>query len=537
MKRRTVSWRRATPMLAMLATLIAALAWASRPALAMPSVVTDQGPLKGVVVSNVNEYLGIPYAAPPVGKRRWLPPKSPEDFRGLFNATHFGNMCPQTDTFGAVIGSEDCLYLNVYTPTSGPPAHGFPVMVWIHGGGLTGGSGSLYDPTRLVKKGRVIVVTINYRLGALGFLAHPALDSEGHTNANYGLMDQQFALKWLRRNIGAFSGDRNRITIFGQSSGGLSVYSHLASPTAAGLFQRAIAQSGAGDNFQDYLQFIVPLADAEVTGTAFATTIGCSSQTASCLRATSASAIVLAQPSGLDPIIDGTLLTQSLGTAIATGAFNHVPVISGSTHDEWRVLIAQQYDFGSGPLTDGGYPDAVAALIGAPVSDPFVQLLVNVLYPLTNYPPPAGVMSAPLALGALGTDLLFSCPARNANLSLSQYVPTYAYEFNDENAPLYTGLLPASFPLGAYHGAEVQYLLTYLSIAAVFTADQRQLSDLMIGYWTNFAKTGDPNFAGAPTWTPYSAATEQVQSLVPPTPIAESSFDSDHLCSAFWSTF
>ena len=129
-----------------------------------------------------------------------------------------------------------------------------------------------------------------------------------------------------------------------------------------------------------------------------------------------------------------------------------------------------------------------------------------------------------------------SC-ARNANLSLSQYVPTYAYEFNDENAPLYTGLLPASFPLGAYHGAEVQYLLTYLSIAAVFTADQRQLSDLMVGYWTNFAKTGDPNFAGAPTWAPYSAATEQVQSLAPPTPKAESNFDSDHLCSVFWSTF
>ena len=470
------------------------------PAFADSAIVTDQGPLKGLVVSDVNEYLGIPYAKPPIGKLRWLPPKSPDDFKGVFKATHFGSVCPQLGDAG-VIGSEDCLFLNVYAPASEPPADGFPVMVWIHGGGHVSDAGSENDLTPLVKKGGVIGVTINYRLGELGFLAHPAIDAEGHTNANYGLMDQQFALKWVRKNISAFGGDRNRVTVFGVSSGGEDIYAHLASPTAAGLFQRAIAESGGSANFEDYLQFIVPLADAEVTGTAFATTVGCVSQTASCLRAKSASEIVLAQPGSFDPVIDGTLVAQSPGTALATGAFNHVPVISGSNHDEWRIIVARQYDEGVGPLTDAEYPDAVGAFIGLPAANPFIQFLVNVAYPLSNYPPPPGVVSAPLALGALGTDILVACPARNADLLLSQYVPTYAYEFRDENAPLFTGLQPASFPLGAYHAAEVQYLTTFLSVPATshptsssFRHDDRPL--------THFAKTGDPNLGGAPTGPP-----------------------------------
>ena len=205
-----------------------------------PSIVTQDGPVKGIVSPSINEFLGIPYAAPPLGPRRWMPPQSHERWHGVLDATQLGNQCPQVDFFGTELGDEDCLFLNVYTPGGKKNRNeddDLPVMVWIHGGSLVTGSGGLYDPTPLVTKGNVIVVTINYRLGVLGFLAHPALDAEGHLNANYGLMDQQLALRWVQRNIEAFGGDPERVTIFGESAGGLSVYSHLASPTAAGLFQ------------------------------------------------------------------------------------------------------------------------------------------------------------------------------------------------------------------------------------------------------------------------------------------------------------
>ncbi len=336
-------------------------------------------------------------------------------------------------------------------------------MVWIHGGNLISGGGDLYDPTRLVQK-RVIVVTINYRLGYLGFFAQSAIDAEHHLHGNYGSMDQQFALNWVQRNIKGFGGDPNQVTIFGESAGGQSVYVHLASPTASHLFHGAISQSGSYFEFQDYLDFIVTLEIGETTGTVLvppgssaATSVGCSSQTSQCLRGVSASALVAVQPGTVYPFVDGTLLTQTPGAAFASGKFNQVPVISGTNHDEWRYIVALQYDFGVGALTDAEYPAAVAALVGLLESDPFVQFLISIGYPLSNYPPPPGVVSAPLALGALGTDEYFACPARNAELSLSKYVQTYAYEFNDETAPSF--FPPLSFPPGDMHFIEVQYLL------------------------------------------------------------------------------
>jgi para-nitrobenzyl esterase len=523
-------------------------------ATAAPAIVTDRGPLKGIVTPKVKEYLGIPYATPPVGSLRWLPPQPPARFKGLFQATQFGNACPQSDGAGGVFGDENCLFLNVYVPNvpqDQQPAHGFSVMVWIHGGGLVAGAGSFYDPTSLVEKGRVIVVTINYRLGYLGFFAHPALDAEGHLAGNYGLMDQQCALKWVRRNIGAFGGDRNRVTIFGQSAGGLSVYSNLASPTGAGLFQRAIAESGAYVSFaghtpfQNYLVGVVSLAVAESSGSLgfgfvpsgldAATSVGCGSQTADCLRAVAASALVAVEPLGVFPFVDGTVLTQPPGLALASGAFNHVPVITGSNHDEYRYFVALQYDLGVGQLTDAGYPAAVAAFLlepAPPPISPFTAFILGI-YPLTNFPPPAGVVSAPLALGALGTDVVFACPARNAAQAVSAYVPTYAYEFNDENAP--SILPPLSFPLGAYHFSEVPYLFDF-GVSSLFTSDQQHLSDLMIGYWTQFAKTGNPNSDDVPTWSLYNATTDKFQSLVPRTPVVESTFDADHKCSGLWNT-
>lgn len=241
-------------------------------------------------------------------------------------------------------------------------------------------------------------------------------------------------------------------------------------------------------------------------------------------------------------MVDGAVLNQTPASAFKSGSFNRVPVISGSNHDEYRLLVADQYDFAGNPLTDADYPAAVATLEGGrPVSDPFVQILVNTEYPLSNYPPPQGYfVSAPLALGALGTDEIFVCTARNADLLLSKYVPTYTYEFNDETAPSFfpPGL---SFPQGDSHFIELEYLFDVgaFGIAPAFNSDQQELSDTMISYWTQFARFGNPNSEGLPFWPRYTAVHGNFESLVAPVPttLPDSKFDADHKCSSFWNTF
>jgi para-nitrobenzyl esterase len=515
------------------AALVCAVVGAQAPAIASatPTIVTGSGPLTGITTAALNEYLGIPYAAPPVGALRWMPPKAFGHWPGTLQATHFGRECPQLDALGKPTGAENCLYLNVYTPQTITSA--LPVMVWIHGGGLTAGSGEDYAPGPLVVQGNVIVVTINYRLGLLGFFAQTALDAEGHLAGNYGLMDQQFALKWVQQNIAAFGGDPTRVTMFGESAGGQSVYANLASPRAAGLFQRAIAESGSYASFTDYDQAIIPLADAETVGSAFeesgaafADAVRCPSQTSACLRKVPPPTLIKAQPFPMYPFVDGVVLPNTLGVAFATGAFNRVPVISGTNHDEYRLFVAADYDDLGNPLTNAEYMTAVDTVWGSVLGP-----IVLDEYPLPANPP---ADAASLALGASGTDGIFSCPARLADQSLSQYVTTYTYEFSDENAPLYTGILPASFPLGAYHSAEIQYLMNILGIPAPFTSDQTDLSEAMISYWTQFAATGDPNSADQPVWSPYNSATDEFQSFVPPTPTVDSTFATDHLCTTLW---
>ncbi|MHB8384437.1 MAG: carboxylesterase/lipase family protein [Candidatus Binataceae bacterium] len=502
-----------------------------------PIVITESGFVAGVTTNGVNEFLGIPYAKPPVGALRWTPPIPYGFFPGFFlEATKFGSECTQSGS----LGSENCLFLNVYSPGNHQLIHSrddrgrrLPVMVWIHGGALTSGAGSDYDPSLLVKQG-VIVVTLNYRLGLLGFFAQSALDSESHEAGNYGLMDQQFALEWVHKNIARFGGDPNRVTMFGESAGGQSVYANLASPTAAKLFRGAISESGSYVEFQDYFDYIVTLAVAETTGTAgvpsgsaIAASVGCGSQTALCLRAVPASKLVAAQAPTLYPFVDGTLLSQTPQAAFASGQFNQVPVISGTNHDEWRVFVAEEYDLAGHPiLTSAQYAAAVAALWG-PLSAPVLSL-----YPFDSYP------SGGVALGTSGTDGIFSCPARNADQLLSKFVSTFTYEFNDENAPPAQSSVPGlTFPLGAYHSAELQYLFIVRGVPAPFTAQQQQLSAAMISYWTNFAKTGDPNSPGQPLWSAYSASTDEFQSLIPPTPTVETTFAADHMCTSFWDTF
>ena len=501
-----------------------------------PAIVTRNGPVMGISIFGVQGYLGIPYAVPPVGDLRWMPPVPSGRFPGgVFHANQFGNFCTQPGR----VGAEDCLTLNVFTPNNSDNKKPVPVMVWVPGGGLVTGGSFLFDPSPLVLAGNVIVVTINYRLGLLGFFAHQAIDAEGHTNGNYGFMDQQLALKWVNDNIAAFGGDPNRITIFGVSAGGQSVYANLASPTAAGLFEGAIAESGAYAEFQPYFNFIVSLSDGETaggegtpSGDAIATALGCpgtTAATAACLRGLSASAVIAKDPASVYPFVDGTLLTKTPSEAFASGEFNQVPVISGGNHDEWRIFVAGQYDFAGHPLvTMADYDSAVLALWGTPLN-----FFVEALYPLSNYGGIPGI-----ALGASGTDGIFACPERNSVRSLSRFVTTYAYEFNDENAPdLFDPM--ATFLLGAYHGAEVQYLFDFNQRFAgfnPFTPGQQSLSAAMVGYWTQFAATGNPNSNGAPTWPTYTSGTDQFQSLVPPAPVTEptGAFDADHFCSFFW---
>ena len=490
-------------------------------------VVTDSGPVRGIVTPTMQQFLGIPYAAAPVGDLRWRPPQPHTRWHKPLDATNFGNHCPQPPSpFGRPSVTEDCLFLNVYTPSKinhGKP-HRRPVMVWIHGGALFLGESDDYDSTRLVEDGDVIVVTINYRLGSLGFLAHPALSAESpdHASGNYGLMDQQFALQWVQRNIASFGGDPDNVTIFGQSAGGLSVQSHLASPTAAGLFQKAIVESGAYSLTQP------PLAVAEARGAAFATLVGCNDQTAACLRAVPVATFLANQGgTGFVPNLDGKLLPQSVDAAFASGQFNQVPVIEGSTHDEWRLFVALNQEFVSGPLTPAQYPGAIASTLGIPLA---VVPLFLAEYPLANYPSPS------IALGALGTDGIFACNARLSAQLLSAHVPTFEYEFNDANAPQLF-LPPVSFPYGAYHAAELQYLfgLTAEVPAPPLNVAQEQLSDTMVRYWVQFARSGDPNSSDTPFWPTYQAATDQIQSLVPPTPQIETGFAVDHKCD-FWAS-
>ena len=479
-------------------------------------VATDKGVVRGTIKGNVREFLGIPYAAPPVGELRWQPAQEHARWHGVLDATRFGSPCPQVaGLFGPGSTNEDCLFLNVYTPARFDSADRLPVMFWIHGGALVSGAGSLYDPTPLVAHG-VVVVTINYRLGALGFLAHSALSvSPGGASGDYGLTDQQEALGWSQRNISRFGGNPRNLTIFGESAGGLSVHAQLASPLAQGLFTKAITESGA------YFMVQPSLSQAEAAGSQYAAAVGCGDQTASCLRDLPVASVLAKQAPIYNPNVDGRVLTQSIGPAFASGQFNRVPVIEGTNHDEWRLFVALTELVTGHPLAAADYETAIEqTLPGIPPS--FAHTLATVVYPLSSY---GGNPS--VALGALGTDAIFACNARTALRSMSGFVPARQYELADEAAP--TALM-VSFPLGAYHGAELQYLF---GGTPPFTADQMRLSAAMTSYWTQFAKTSSPNSEATPAWPAYDAVSERLQSLVPPAPEPAVGFATEHRC-AVW---
>ena len=539
---------RSRPMWSALCSVLVlgiAATWAAPVLAASTKVTALDGTFEGKfdTTGAMREFLGIRYAQPPIGNLRWKPPQPVTPSFATQNATQFGSHCPQVfSPFGNASATEDCLFLNVYTPngsddqnSDGDDAR--PVMVWIHGGALVVGESNEYDASKLVQRG-VIVVTINYRLGALGFLAHPALSGESaeHISGNYGIEDQQAALQWVRRNIRAFGGDPNRVTMFGESAGGLSTFTNLVSPTAAGLFQRAIVESGG------YMLTLPTLAQTQTAGTTFANAVGCNQSTSAavltCLRALPISTILADQaltfPAGSlgpAPNVDGKVLTQSIGTALGSGRFNRVPLINGTNHSEWNLFVAEDFDLvpGVGPVTSATYSAAIGATVG-----PAAVPLVLPHYPVTSFPTPDQ------GIGSLGTDAIFACAGHFADELTSPFVPTFAYEFNDPNPPQ-NFLPPVSFPYGASHASEIQYIFPTanpsgfgLNLAQTpLTPAQQQLSDRMVGYWTEFARNGDPNKSGQPVWPRFNRSQQTMQSLVPPTPTTETNFATVHQC-AFW---
>lgn len=478
-------------------------------------VTTTNGALQGTVAASVARFLGIPYAVPPVGALRWRLPQPHAPWQGTRDATQFGSICPQPGSGETLpTQSEDCLFLNVYAPF---PFHSArKVMVWVHGGTNTSGAGSFYDPTPLVAVGDVIVVTLNYRLGALGFLAHPALQSESGTTGNYGLADQQLALHWVRHNIAAFGGDPHGVTLFGESSGGMNVLSQLVSPPAAGLFQRAIVESGA------FLLDTPSLKVSEAQGRGFARAIGCADQSATCLRSKSVAEVLAKQGNPYGgrvayelATVDGRILPMSQRAALTEGRFHRVPILFGNNGDEGKIFVPPKLSAAEYPSTLAGYAEAVHR--------PVPRILKA--YPLAHYASPTDGAAA-----AYG-DANFVCTNRVVARLLAHQVSAYEYEFDD---------VQGTAPLGPIHGAELRYLFDVTFLGPIFDgspatlpAPSQALALAMRRYWTAFARTDSPNQLATSVWQPVPSGT--IQLLVAPEPRSTSAaaFVERHKC-RYW---
>ena len=478
------------------------------------AVPVDGGSIAGAPAGDggVWRYAGIPYAAPPVGALRWRPPQPVEPWADVRQADQLPPGCPQptlpvppdAEPFfgpGATRLEEDCLYLNVWSAAG--PDERVPVMVWIHGGGLFVGDGATaaYDGAALARRG-VVVVTINYRLGALGYLAHPLLREESAHGAsgNYGLLDQIAALEWVQRNVAAFGGDPDRVTIFGESAGSWSVNYLLATPLAAGLFAGAIGQSGGGFS---PLASLAERDAAEAQGERFAEAL-LGAETAvsrEALRSAAAADVLAADAAAPRPNVDGWALTDGIHDVFAAGRQHDVPVIVGANADEGTALralaggreIATVEEYRA--WARGEYGDLADAYLAA--------------YPAAS--------DADVAAGRIASsgDGRFVWEMRTWARMMEQVSsPAYLYFF--------TRVPPAADAdrYGAYHTAEIPYVFNnlggggrYWFANRDYDDTDRQLSDVMASYWVNFAATGNPNGDGLPEWPAYTRTDESAMEL------------------------
>ena len=472
-------------------------------------VSTDRGAVRGVISADglVANFLGIAYAAPPVRALRWRPPQPVAAWTGVHAAEHYGRVCAQPSSGdGSSSISEDCLYINVQRPALGDPRQRLPVYVYIHGGGLITGDGSYFNMEKIVRETGVIGVTFNYRLGVFGFLAHPGLIAEQGESGNYGFLDQQAALRWVRRNVAAFGGDPSRVTVGGESAGGWSVCAHLVSPGSRGLFAQAMIQSGScqtetGDQ-------------ADAIGTGFAANAGCTdanpANAVACLRALPATNLVHEESNlGFTPLlVRGTrTLPRDPRRAIRSGDFSHVPVLIGGTLDEGRT-----FTIGNIGWTQSDYEDWVHTVFDT-----------NANAVIADYPWPASAdqFTPAYLTGAILTDAgiigpaslpietgIGGCGSQALIKDIARYTKVYAYEWAPRTGP---GILHSpGYANGAGHASELAYLWpdfeeNGVRISSLFDPGERQLADQIVAYWGAFVKAGAPRVAGQPSWPPYTA--------------------------------
>jgi len=459
-----------------------------------PMVDSPAGKLQGVATGNVQAFKGIPYAAPPVGALRWKPPLPAARWKGVREASEFGAACiqpkgkPDSIYFWSLPAtSEDCLFLNVWAPADARKA---PVFFWIHGGALSGGSGGepLYDGSRMAERG-IVVVTINYRMGPLGFLVHPALSAESRRNisGNYGLLDQVAALEWVKRNIASFGGDPGNVTIAGESAGGLSVMYLMSAPGAQGLFAKAVAQSAYMVSAQELRTTGHDAFSGEAIGLWLAGKLGAGDLAG--LRSMDPQKITdVAAANGFFPffVIDGRVLPRQVVDVFDRGEQSKVPLLAGFNSGEIRSLRVLAPPV---PADAASYEKEIRARY-ADQADAFLQL-----YPSSNMQE---------SIWAATRDSLYGWTAERLMVKQSALgVPTYLYLF-DHGYPA-----ADEKDLHAFHASELPYMwgntdrtpLNWPKLPD--TATERKLSDAMLGYWVSFARTGVPAASGQPAWPAY----------------------------------
>ena len=451
------------------------------------TVKTEQGKVSGKPINNgkVRAFLGVPYAAPPLGALRWKAPEPPARWKGVRDATSHGARCVQTNPFSDMSfqdggPSEDCLFLNVFTPKNAKPSSKLPVMFWIHGGGYTAGSASepRHDGDFLPTKG-VVLVTINYRLGVFGFLATTDLAKEAGAAGNYGLMDMVAALEWVKENIAQFGGDPGNVTIFGESAGSSAVCTLMAAQPARGLFQKAIGESGGALNVGSFGP--EELAEREKQGQLWAESLGAANLAQ--LRALPAETILAAAAGKGAPnfwvVVDGRLLTEAVAYTYAAGRQAHVPMLAGWNRDEQHNLsigmTAEKWkEFAA--TTFGGHASEFLAVYPGDSDEQAVRSAID--YESDTFI-------------AFDTWMWIEAQVKTGD------APVYRYHF-ELAAP------PSKFHPGwfAFHSDEIEYVFGTLDTrpGAVWQPEDRKLSEQMMDYWTNFAKTGDPNGPGLPEW-------------------------------------
>jgi para-nitrobenzyl esterase len=463
-----------------------------------PIVTVESGKLKGVAgtgATPVQIFRGVPFAAPPVGDLRWREPQPVERWSGIRQATEFAPRCMQPPLYSDMMfrspaPSEDCLYLNVWTPAKldGSQRRKLPVLMYIYGGGFMAGDSSekRYDGAALASRG-IVVVTANYRLGVFGFLAHPELTagSPHHASGNYGLLDQVAALAWVKRNIAAFGGDPKHITIGGESAGSMSVSALMASPLSRGSIAGAIGESGA------FMQKLTPpaLDEAEPKGAVFAKRIG--APTLAALRAMPADKLLAAQGDAkdmsFDAVIDGYFLTEPPEVTFKNGKAAHVPLLVGSNSQEAPGSAV----FGDGPPTVAAYRAGLTRVLGDKAEAVFA------LYPAKT---DADVL--PAATAVASDDFLGLPTWKWFDLQRRTGAPTYYYYFTRVRPHFVTDTSGNPPPWGAVHSAEIEYALGNLDTNPLYawTEDDRKVSSVMSAYFANFIKTGNPNGGGLPAW-------------------------------------